>query len=121
MFVHTTEQTEEWAFYSQLGRIFDAFSELEAITVQSTQSQADYLFPCCELKGGSARDVVAMNDTVALLLMPFVSEWMESAGLLHHTYRWDDALLSNFSNRATLAAMARSGTMQDARFKALAA
>ncbi|HKO88251.1 MAG TPA: hypothetical protein VJU83_06990 [Burkholderiales bacterium] len=116
------EQTEEWAFFSQLGRIFDAFSELESITPQSGQSDVNYLFPNCQVKQevqGSA--MMAMNDTVAQLLMPFVSSRMEAAGLLRRTYRWDDPLLSSFSNRATLAAMARSKASRDARLNALAA
>ena len=116
------EQTAEWALYSQLGRIFDAFNELESITPQSAQSDVDYLFPKCELKSGEGKgDFMAMNDTVAQLLMPFVSSWMESAGLLRRTYRWDDPLLSNFSNRATLAAMARSKAAYEARLTARAA
>ncbi|HKY03050.1 MAG TPA: hypothetical protein VJM53_10915 [Burkholderiales bacterium] len=102
---HSAIQVEEWTFYSQLGRIFDAFTELQAITPQSAQSEADYLFPQCELNQGESAQ---MNDIVAQLLTPFVNAWMDGAGLLRRTYRWDDPLLSNFSNRATLAQMKRS-------------
>lgn len=98
-------ETDQWAFYSQLGRIFDAFTELESITPQCAVSDVDYLFPRCK-----ASDAVGLplNDIVAQLLSPFVAPWMESAGLLRRNYVWDDEVLSCFSNRASLAAMTRS-------------
>jgi hypothetical protein len=98
-------EIDQWAFYSQLGRIFDAFTELESITPQSGSSNVDYLFPRCET---SAAVSLPLNDIIAQLLSPFVAPWMEAAGLLRRTYAWDDEALSCFSNRASIAAMTRS-------------
>jgi hypothetical protein len=98
-------ETDQWAFYSQLGRIFDAFTELESITPQSAVSDVDYLFPRCKT---SEVVTLPLNDIVAQLLSPFVAPWMETAGLLRRNYMWDDEVLSCFSNRASIAAMTRS-------------
>lgn len=104
--LESIEDQEQWAFYSQLGRIFDAFTELKAVRPQAAFSEVDYLFPQCEMVAGS--DAAAMNDIVAQLLSPFVnSAWMDEAGLLRRTYRWDDPLMARFSNRATLAQIVR--------------
>jgi hypothetical protein len=103
---HAIEQHEQWAFLSQLGRIFDAFTELDAITPQSAFSEVEYLFPHCEVRAGSP---ATLNDIVAQLLLPFFNaEWRNADTLLRRRYTWDDPVMSNFSNRATIAQMRRA-------------
>lgn len=99
------QQHEQWAFLSQLGRIFDAFTELEAVTPQCALLDVDFLFPECETRSG---DPARFNDIVAQLLSPFLSdEWPNGDALLRRRYSWDDPVMANFSNRATMAQMRR--------------
>ena len=102
---HAIEQHEQWAFLSQLGRVLDAFTELDAVTPQSALSDIDILFPHCESRSG---DCARLNEIVAQLLTPFLnSDWRNAEALLRKRYSWDDPVMANFSNRATMAQMRR--------------